>query len=103
LNGICPIGWTFAGQQARIADQDFNIVSKNQAGELFLAGSQVNAGTGMIQRRRERSLCEWHFEDTIWYRTGDLVKQGSTGCMYYLGRIDDQVKIRRVSGRIARN
>ncbi len=95
LNGICPIGWTFAGQQARIADQDFNIVSKNQAGELFLAGSQVTAGYwNDPEKTGTKFVRVGTSEDTIWYRTGDLVKQGSTGCMYYLGRIDDQVKIR---------
>ena len=95
LNGICPIGWTFAGQRSSIANQDFNILSNNQAGELFLAGSQVTPGywndpekTGAKFVRLGTS------EDTIWYRTGDLVKEDWTGCMYYLGRIDDQVKIR---------
>jgi non-ribosomal peptide synthetase component F len=95
LNGICPIGWTFAGQQSSIADQEFNILSRDQSGELFLAGSQVTTGywndpekTGTKFVRLGAS------EDTIWYRTGDLVKQDWTGCMYYLGRIDDQVKIR---------
>jgi amino acid adenylation domain-containing protein len=95
LNGICPIGWTFAGQQSSIADQEFNILTRNQSGELFLAGSQVTTGywndpekTGAKFVRLGTS------EDTIWYRTGDLVKQDWTGLMYYLGRIDDQVKIR---------
>jgi amino acid adenylation domain-containing protein len=95
LNGICPIGWTFARQRSSIADQDFNILPKNQTGELFLAGSQVTSGywndpekTGAKFVRLGAS------EDTTWYRTGDLVKQDWTGCMYYLGRIDDQVKIR---------
>jgi amino acid adenylation domain-containing protein len=95
LNGICPIGWTFAGQRSSIADQDFNILSKNQAGELFLAGSQV---TARYWNDPEKTAAKFvrlgALEDTIWYRTGDLVKQDWTGCMYYLGRIDDQVKIR---------
>ena len=32
--------------------------------------------------------------DAVWYRTGDLVKRGANGCLYYLGRADHQVKIR---------
>jgi hypothetical protein len=43
-------------------DQAFNILSNNQAGELYLAGSP--RGIGMIQRRRERSLCDWEIRRT---------------------------------------
>ena len=95
LNGICPIGWAFAGQQASIADHDFNLLPKSQAGELFLAGSQVTVGYwNNPEKTRAKFVRLGDSEDTIWYRTGDLVKQDWTGCMYHLGRIDDQVKIR---------
>jgi amino acid adenylation domain-containing protein len=95
LNGICPIGWTFTGQRSGIVDQDFNILPNNQAGELFLAGSQVTAGYwNDPEKTGTKFVRVGNSENTIWYRTGDLVQQGSTGCMYYLGRIDDQVKIR---------
>jgi surfactin family lipopeptide synthetase A/fengycin family lipopeptide synthetase D len=33
-------------------------------------------------------------EDALWYRTGDLAKQDENGCLFYVGRIDHQVKIR---------
>ena len=95
LNGICPIGWTFAGQRSSVADQDFNILSNNQAGELFLAGSQVTPGYWNDPEKTGAKFVRLgNSEDAIWYRTGDLVKQDWTGCLYYLGRIDDQVKIR---------
>jgi amino acid adenylation domain-containing protein len=95
LNGICPIGWTFAGQQSSVVDQDFNILSRNQAGELFLAGSQVTSGYWNDPEKTGAKFVRLgNSAETIWYRTGDLVKQDWTGCMYYLGRIDDQVKIR---------
>jgi amino acid adenylation domain-containing protein len=94
-NGICPIGWTFAGQRSRIVDQDFNLLSRNQAGELLLAGSQVTGGYwNDSEKTRAKFVRIGSSGDTVWYRTGDLVKQDETGCLYYLGRIDDQVKIR---------
>jgi acyl-coenzyme A synthetase/AMP-(fatty) acid ligase len=31
---------------------------------------------------------------SVWYRTGDLVRQDERGCLYYLGRIDNQVQVR---------
>jgi amino acid adenylation domain-containing protein len=95
LNGICPIGWTFAGQRSSIVDQDFNLLSTYQAGELLLAGSQVTTGYwNDSEKTRAKFVRIGSSEDTVWYRTGDLVKQDETGCLYYLGRIDDQVKIR---------
>jgi len=95
LNGICPIGWTFAGQRSIVVDQDRNILSNNQAGELLLTGSQVAAGYWNDPEKTGAKFVRLgDSEDTIWYRTGDLVKQDGTGCMYHLGRIDDQVKIR---------
>ena len=33
-------------------------------------------------------------EDTIWYRTGDLARADSNNCLYYLGRVDNQVQVR---------
>ena len=95
LNGICPIGRTFAGQRSSIVDQDFNILPEDQAGELFLAGTQVTAGYWNDPEKTATKFVRLgDSENTKWYQTGDLVKQDSTGCMYYLGRIDDQVKIR---------
>jgi amino acid adenylation domain-containing protein len=95
LNGICPIGWTFSGQRSSIVASDLNVLSKDQAGELFLAGSQVTYGYwNDPQQTREKFVRVSTSEDTIWYRTGDVVKKDGKGCMYYLGRIDNQVKIR---------
>lgn len=34
-----------------------------------------------------------HQNHELWYRTGDLVKEDERGCLYYLGRYDQQVKI----------
>lgn len=95
LNGICPIGWTFARQRSSIVDQDFNLLSRNQAGELLLAGSQVTSGYwNDPEKTKAKFVRVDSSEDTLWYRTGDLVKQDGSDCLYYLGRIDDQVKIR---------
>jgi amino acid adenylation domain-containing protein len=95
LNDVCPIGWTFAGQQSSIADQEFNILPRNQAGELLLAGSQVTRGYWNDPEKTAAKFVRLaSSDDTVWYRTGDLVRQDWSGCMYYLGRIDDQVKIR---------
>lgn len=95
INGIVPIGWVFNDQRACVIDRERNTILIGEKGELCLSGSQVtrgywdNPGKTAEQFIRLRSLGE-----SVWYRTGDLVKQDQSGCLYYLGRLDDQVKIR---------
>ena len=93
LNGIVPIGRLFAGQQSRVVDHERSEVSAT--GELCLAGSQVTDGYWNNPEKTERQFVRFpETGETSWYRTGDLVKQGESGCLYYLGRIDQQIKIR---------
>ena len=93
LNGIVPIGWTFAGQQCRVVDHERSEIS--ETGELCLAGSQVTDGYWNNPEKTRRQFVRFpETGETLWYRTGDLVKRGENGCLYYLGRIDNQVKIR---------
>lgn len=95
LNGIVPIGWPFERQHCRVVDQEGNMVPIGTAGELCLSGSQVTYGYwNNPQKTSEQFVRLPNAGDMLWYRTGDLVKQGPNGCLYYLGRIDHQVKIR---------
>jgi amino acid adenylation domain-containing protein len=95
LNGIVPIGWAFDGQRSCIVDRDQNVVAEGEAGELWLAGSQVTTGYWNDPERTQQQFVRLPGTDELlWYRTGDLVQRGADGCIHYLGRIDDQVKIR---------
>ena len=95
LNGVVPIGWPFAGQMCRIVDEERKEVATGTSGELCLAGSQVTNGYwNDPDKTKERFVRMPGSDGIIWYRTGDLVKQDSAGCIHYLGRIDHQVKVR---------
>jgi amino acid adenylation domain-containing protein len=95
LNGVVPIGRPFAGQMCRIVDEEKRTVATGESGELCLAGSQVTNGYwNDSDKTRERFVQLPGCDGTIWYRTGDLVKQDAEGCIHYLGRIDHQVKVR---------
>ena len=95
LNGIVPLGWIFERQRWSIVDAERNIVSAGGQGELCLAGSQVTSGYwDNPQRTQEQFVRLPSKGETVWYRTGDLVKEDPNGCLYYLGRMDHQVKIR---------
>lgn len=93
LRGIVPIGRPFAGQHCRIVDPERGEV--RETGELCLAGSQVTDGYWNDREKTQRQFVRFpETGGTLWYRTGDLVRRGENGCLYYLGRIDHQVKIR---------
>ncbi len=95
LNGIVPIGHIFEGQQARIVDESRIAVPVEACGELCLSGSQVTRGYwNNPEKTREQIIAMPDDEHSHWYRTGDLAKQDENGCLFYLGRIDHQVKIR---------
>lgn len=94
INGIVPIGWVFEGQRSAVIDQDKSQVPINEVGELCLSGSQVTEG--YLNNPEKTAQCYIHIPSLgqdKWYRTGDLVKKDKNGCMYYLGRTDNQVKI----------
>ena len=93
-NGFVPIGWPFRDQMTCLVDPDLSLVSKGRQGELCLSGTQVtsgyfnNAAKTLSQFVRIPSL-----GDRVWYRTGDIVTEDEDGCMHYVGRVDNQVKI----------
>ncbi len=94
-NGIVPIGWPFDGQDACIVDTGGRVVPRGQSGELCLSGSQVTSAYWKSpEETRERYVRLPGQGNTIWYRTGDRAEEGEDGCLSYLGRLDNQVKIR---------
>jgi amino acid adenylation domain-containing protein len=94
-NGIIPIGWIFDGQQSCVIDQHRHVVSSGGVGELCLSGSQVTTGYWSNQvKTGEQFVHLSGSEESLWYRTGDLVRKDESGCLFYLGRIDHQVKVR---------
>ena len=94
LNGIVPIGWVFDGQQSCVVDDELHPVPAGKTGELCLAGSQVTGGyLNSAERTAAQFIRILSEDDRAWYRTGDLARQDERGCLYYLGRTDQQVKV----------
>lgn len=85
VNGIVPIGYPFDGQKICIINDQMGI------GELCLSGTQVTTSYFNNDEKTRTQYVKINGE--LWYRTGDLVKEDSRRCLYYLGRIDSQVKI----------
>ena len=89
------IGVPLANTQMYILDKNFKAVPIGVAGELYISGDGV--GKGYLNREdltKERYISNPYIQDSIMYKTGDVCKYDKNGQIYYLGRADNQVKIR---------
>lgn len=90
-----PIGYPVWNTQLRILDNFLRPVPIGVAGELYLCGAQLADGYW-----RRTDLCATRFvadpegDGERMYRTGDVVRWLDNGAVEYLGRSDDQLKIR---------
>ncbi|WP_035086949.1 non-ribosomal peptide synthetase/MFS transporter [Catenuloplanes japonicus] len=84
--GPVPIGRPLSGVTCRILDADGH---EAQTGELLIGGAQVAAG----YLHRDDLTAERFTADGE-YRTGDRVRRTPDGALEFLGRLDDQIKIR---------
>ena len=89
------IGVPLANTQIYILDKNLKTVPVGVAGEMYIAGDGV--GKGYLNREdltSERYIENPFIENSIMYKTGDVCKYDNSGKIYYLGRADNQVKVR---------
>ena len=101
-----PIGRPIANTQLYVLDQYAQPVPVGVHGELYIGGAGVALGyhnrpeitdqrfvdlnsTGLAKFAENCGL-----ENTKLYRTGDIVRYQADGNLVYLGRIDNQIKLR---------
>ncbi len=96
-DGTAPtIGQPLPGVRAYVLDTLLRPVPVGTRGELYLAGDCLAHGyRGRSALTAERFVPDPHGPaGTRMYRTGDLVRWREDGALDYLGRADDQVKLR---------
>ena len=91
LNRI-PIGHAVGDSQLLVLDKAGQPASE---GELYIGGTGLAIGYLHDEAKTQEKFVELPSGNgfTRYYRTGDLVKQGHTGCLTFLGRFDNQVQI----------
>ncbi|MEC1581805.1 amino acid adenylation domain-containing protein [Bacillus subtilis] len=89
------IGRPLSTLQAYVMDAHMNLQPIGVPGELYIGGEGVARGyLNRVELTADRFVPNPYLPGDRLYRTGDLAKRLSNGELEYLGRIDDQVKVR---------
>ncbi len=99
VRGEMPIGRPLANTRVFVADPGLAPLPPGVPGELLIGGAGLARGyLGREELTAERFVAAVApgGERERFYRTGDLVKLRPDGELVYLGRLDDQVKVRGV-------
>lgn len=100
---VMPIGYPAANAYAYVLDDHLELVPDGTPGELYIGGDGV--ARGYLNRpdlTAERFITNPYITDEQkvlgknlrLYKTGDIVKRLPSGELIYIGRVDNQIKIR---------
>ncbi|NRF38223.1 non-ribosomal peptide synthetase [Pedobacter foliorum] len=97
LNEPITLGKPIINTQIYLLNKNGRRVNEDSQGEIYIAGDSVGAGYHNLPDMTSNQFITNPFscdpENTM-YRTGDLGKLMPNGDIQYLGRIDQQIKIR---------
>ncbi|MEU5427466.1 non-ribosomal peptide synthetase [Streptomyces olivoreticuli] len=96
-DGPVPIGLPVTGTTVHVLDERLREVPDGATGELYAGGAGVARGyVGRPDLTADRFLPDPYAAGpgARMYRTGDLVRRRADGVVEFLGRIDNQVKVR---------
>ncbi|MEZ0096332.1 AMP-binding protein, partial [Streptacidiphilus sp. EB129] len=92
-----PIGRPEVNRQVYVVDQWQNLVPKGVGGELLIGGDDGGLARGYLNQPElsaEKFVTDPFDPDRTVYRSGDLVRWNADGQLEFIGRVDNQVKLR---------
>nr|QEO74438.1 condensation domain-containing protein [uncultured bacterium] len=90
-----PIGGPLPGASLHVLDRRLRPVPPGVPGELYVGGDGLARGyTGTPNRTAAVFVPDGHRRGARVYRTGDRVRERDDGELEFLGRADDQIKLR---------
>ncbi len=94
-NNIIPIGKPVAGAKIYLMDKDLNPVPFGSVGEIYIGGHGLSKGYLNRPELSNKVFVENPLSPSEkLYKTGDLGKYNNDKTIEFLGRIDQQIKIR---------
>ncbi len=90
-----PIGKPISNAEVYVLDDNLKALPQGIVGELYIGGEVLAKGYYDSPELTEKSFIQSPFEQhKTLYKTGDLVKLSDDGNIEFLGRVDNQVKVR---------
>lgn len=89
-----PIGKPITGTVIHVLDDELQPVKPGKVGELFASGAGVALGYVDAGKNKNAFITNKSIADGLIYRTGDLVFENLDGDLEFVGRKDNQVKVR---------
>ncbi len=94
LGGTVPIGVQLQNVEVVIVGAEGKPVEPGTAGELWIGGAQVARGYWKRPDLTEEKFVRGSWNGERYYRTGDQARTRADGVVEFLGRMDDQFKLR---------
>ena len=92
-----PIGHACAGEELLVLDSQLRPAPPGEIGDLYIRGVGLSPGYWRDPEKTRKAFLPYPLgtghRDRI-YRTGDLARRGADGLVYFLGRVDTQIKSR---------
>ena len=92
---ICTIGTPITNTQIYILDENLEPIPIGIPGEIYIGGAGVAKGYLNKEELTNEKFVPNKFTNTgLMYRSGDVAKYTETGDIEFVGRIDNQIKVR---------